>query len=186
MKILILKNGCQNNISSPKNPGDVGYDLTAVKVIVKGEGYNHLLKKKVDAADFNDIKNIYWTRVDYIEYDTGVVIHYPLEQSLMYTAIQPNSRNSKMNLLLANSRGIIDSGYTGTIRFRYKYIFQPEDLRVSDFYVLGTINIEKIYLPNQVCGQASFHLPILPTISIVDELVDTERGSDGFGSTEAK
>ena len=63
--------------------------------------------------------------------------------------------------------GVIDSGYTGSIRVKlYNNGDMPHVFEVGDKLIQLVI------------------LPILtPELELVDELEDTERGSDGFGST---
>lgn len=74
---------------------------------------------------------------------------------------------NKKGLTLVNSVGVIDSDYTGTIKFVYK--------NNSD----SSVVIEK--------GERIGQLLILPFVKAefveVEQLGDTERGTGGFGST---
>ena len=78
----------------------------------------------------------------------------------------PRSSISKTSHFLRNSVGVIDSGYRGEIMFKFGY---------------GS-NI-KTYMVGERVGQ----LIIMPHPQVefeeVDDLSDTERGEDGFGST---
>lgn len=78
----------------------------------------------------------------------------------------PRSSISKTSHFLRNSVGVVDSGYRGEIMFKFGY---------------GS-NV-KTYMVGERVGQ----LIIMPHPSIefeeVDDLSDTERGEDGFGST---
>lgn len=102
---------------------------------------------------------------EYLEYGTGLSIEIP---EGYVGLIFPRSSISKMDLILANSVGVIDSGYRGEIKLRFKRI----DLVYNNYYSLG----DKI-------GQ----LVIIPYPSIeleeVEELSDSERGEGGFGSS---
>ena len=67
------------------------------------------------------------------------------------------------------SEGVIDCGYTGSICVK---LYNHSD---EDFYVAKGQKVSQLVI-----------LPIItPDIEIVDELSDTERGSNGFGSTGA-
>ena len=47
---------------------------------------------------------------------------------------------------IANSVGIVDSGFRDTIKVRFRYIMQPDDLILKDGKIQGMkINIKKIY-----------------------------------------
>lgn len=82
--------------------------------------------------------------------------------------IFPRSSISKKDLMLANSVGVIDSGYRGEIKFMFR-VFTWDIYRVGD--KIGQL----IILP-------------YPKIEVVastkDEVSKTERGEGGFGSTD--
>jgi len=69
-------------------------------------------------------------------------------------------------MILCNSVGVIDSGYRGEIELRFRYIKNTTEYNIGD----------KV-------GQ----LVIIPYPKIefeeVEELTETERGTNGFGST---
>ena len=126
-------------------PGDAGLDLFAVSM--------------------ERTKN-------YIEYDTGIALEIP---DGYVGIIFPRSSNSKKDLILANSAGVIDSGYRGTIKLRYKYNTHARKVVTYNQYNIGDAIGQIIILP-------------YPKISFVevDELEPSERGEDGFGSTDKK
>lgn len=101
----------------------------------------------------------------YIEYGTGLAIEIP---EGFVGLIFPRSSISKTDLILTNSVGVIDSGYRGEIKLRFKISKE------------GDINI---YEKGDKIGQ----LIIIPYPQIefeeVNELSSTERGEDGFGSS---
>lgn len=125
-------------IPSYANEGDAGMDMTAVAINITP---------------------------DYIEYETGLSMEIP---EGCVGLIFPRSSNSKKDLLLCNSVGIIDSGYRGPINFRYKRTKEKNP---------------KIYELGDRVGQ----IIILPypkvVLSEVEELITTDRGESGFGST---
>jgi len=81
--------------------------------------------------------------------------------------LYPRSSISKTPLRLANSVGIIDAGYRGNI-------MAVVDNRDKEQY-----NIQKGQRLFQICGR--YLEPI--ELQLVEELSDSERGNDGFGST---
>lgn len=103
---------------------------------------------------------------DYIEYDTGLQFQLPAGYVML---IFPRSSNSKKDLLLCNSVGVLDAGYTGNLKFRFKL--------TTEGYT------EKIYNPGDKIGQIII-LPY-PEINFIEteEFDETDRGSGGFGST---
>lgn len=103
---------------------------------------------------------------DYIEYDTGLQFQLPAGYVML---IFPRSSNSKKDLLMCNSVGVLDAGYTGNLKFRFKL--------TTDGYT------EKIYNPGDKIGQIII-LPY-PEINFIEteEFDETDRGSGGFGST---
>ena len=103
----------------------------------------------------------------------------------------PRSSNSKKDLTLSNSVGIIDSGYRGEVMMKYKRNIRVLGflstlktwLQVSEFKNISVFNIGISYKIGERVGQ----LVIIPYPQIefeeVDELSDSERGSGGYGST---
>lgn len=140
MVIKIKKLVEQAVIPSYSKEGDAGLDLTAVSV------------NTTDNGDYG-----------FIEYDTGLAVEIPEGYvGLVY----PRSSISKTGLILANSIGVIDSNYRGSIKCRFKAI--PN----STIYNVGDRIAQLIIQP-------------IPNIEfeVVDELSDTTRGDDGFGSS---
>ncbi len=98
----------------------------------------------------------------YIEYGTGLAFEIPESHVCL---IFPRSSLSKKDLVLANHVGVLDSGYRGELKFRFKK--------------LG----EEVYEVGDRIGQ----IIIIPYPKVefeeVDELSETDRGSGGFGSS---
>ena len=127
-------------IPSYSKVGDAGMDLTAV-----------------DIAE----------TTDYISYKIGLAFEIPKGYvGLLF----PRSSNSKKDLLLTNSVGVIDSGYRGEIEFRYKRI--KDDFRDIVKYEIGDRVGQIMILPYPQVYMTE-----------VPELSDSERGTGGFGST---
>lgn len=105
---------------------------------------------------------------DYIEYGTNIAVEIPYGYAgLMF----PRSSISKKDLLLCNSVGVVDSGYRGEIKFRFK----ATDARLDNIYEIGERVGQLIVMP-------------VPTVELeeVFQLSDSERGEDGFGSTNER
>lgn len=120
--------------------GDAGMDLTAIS------------KDVVDNGDHG-----------YINYETGLAIEVPEGHvGLIY----PRSSVSNTGLILANSVGVIDSGYRGSISCRFKWI------KGSKLYEVGDRIAQLLIIP-------------YPQIELeeVEELSTSERNTGGFGST---
>ena len=100
-------------------------------------------------------------------YYTGIAIEIPENHvGLLF----PRSSVSKKDIILANSVGVIDSGYRGEIMLKYKFI---------DPSHFGS----KSYNVGERVGQLMIlQLPSYEFVE-VDELSKSERGSGGFGST---
>jgi dUTP diphosphatase len=111
---------------------------------------------------------------DYIEYGTGLAVEIP---EGFVGLIFPRSSISNKDLMLTNCVGVIDSGYRGEIKFRFKPAIANNGqnkfgIRSGYRYNLG----EKI-------GQLLI-IPY-PKINVVEvsELASSERGEKGFGSS---
>lgn len=101
----------------------------------------------------------------YIEYDTGIAIEIPKGYVGL---VFPRSSVSKLDLVQANSVGVIDSSYRNSIKVRFKKL---KDNGVC-VYVPGERIAQLIILPYPMIG-----------FNEVEKLSDSDRGLDGFGST---
>jgi len=143
----------------------------------------------------------------YIQYGTGIAMHIP---EGYVGLIFPRSSVTKKDLMLKNSVGVIDSGYLGEISFRFWELNHegqrfkidintiPDDISVSDYidkYMVQGITIKNIPEMNRIYEQYEigdrigqiiiFKLPDVLFIE-TDELVDSDRGTGGYGSTDKK
>lgn len=96
----------------------------------------------------------------------------------------PRSSNSKTDLRLTNSVGVLDSGYRGEVMFKYRNDnFSRMDGGLQNHLMMGDIVFSNEYEVGDRIGQ----ILVLPYPKIefleVDELDETERGSSGYGST---
>ena len=127
-------------VPSKAHHDDIGYDLTLIDVA-------KVVSDKITM------------------YDTGIAVKPPIGY---YTEVVPRSSFSKSGYVLANSIGVIDPQYRGTIKVVV--------LKVDD-------NAEPIYLPYK-----GFQLILRKAetcnVKVVDELDETDRGDGGFGSTD--
>ena len=98
-----------------------------------------------------------------ITYGTDIALEIPYGYVGL---IFPRSSIRKYGLVLANSVGVVDSGYRGEIQISFKKTSQ------ISHYNIGDKIAQLIILP-------------YPSIELVEaeELSDTERGEGGFGST---
>lgn len=136
-----------------------------------------------------------WKRLDYIEYQTNIFIQPVFEvdkefywlNNYFHTLIMARSSISSKNLVLCNSVGLADASYTGQLLCRFQYIWQPYDLRICPLgSIEGVIDTNKIYQKNQKIAQLVFQPTIHADFIEVEELEETERGENGFGSSDKK
>jgi dUTP pyrophosphatase len=124
---------------------------------------------------------------NYIEYGTGVSIQLPKGY---YALLMPRSSVSKKDLVMCNSVGLIDNGYTGELKFRFKVTprFEEVEKTALGFIKYTTLQRKKpnVYSVGDLVGQ----VVVLPYPEVafaeVAQLEATDRGADGFGSTDTK
>lgn len=152
MKVKIKKLNNDAIIPKYSMPGDAGMDLVAIS------------KRYVDDL--------------YIEYCTGLAIEIPIGYVGL---IFPRSSISNTDLTLSNSVGVIDSGYRGEIKFRFKV---SAELATYVEDKLGAERRDAVYYD---VGDRIGQLIILPYPKIeleeVQELSETKRNNGGYGST---
>lgn len=109
-------------------------------------------------------------RPKYIIARTGV--HVQPADDRYYIEAVPNSRVGKRPIILGNSIGIIDPGYTGEVLFIYKVMPWATEKEIEEFFADGN-----------VIGQFIARKRYGINFNVVDKLESTERGDGGFGST---
>ncbi len=129
-----------------------------------------------------------------VTYGTGIAVEIPQGYVGL---VFPRSSNYKKDLLLTNGVGVIDSGYRGEIMFKYKTTIMQAVLRnFCDRLRLlfagsrgGKQNavIEAWHNCEYNIGDRVGQLIIIPYPKVefeeVDELSDSDRGANGYGST---
>lgn len=198
----------ESDFITPAQEGNVGLDLKAREGFAKGLAREIGLKDKPfeeKKVPIEKIRHFYFGSIDYIQYDTNIQVD-PQSVDLVYrpkglgsdetepamvqdengpyfTLLFPRSSVSKYNLQLANSVGVIDRSYRGNLILRFNYLFQPFDLKTDGKRFFSFVNTNKIYqIGDKIC-QLVVSKEIYPTFSVQNELTQTKRGSNGFGST---
>jgi dUTP pyrophosphatase len=149
MQVRVKKLHPDAVIPSYAKAGDAGMDMVAISADISKDGL-------------------------FIEYGTGIAVEIPEGYvGLMF----PRSSLSKTTMVLSNHVGVIDSGYRGEIKFRFK------DLNMQQEFDGQWYGDETVYEVGNKIGQLVI-LPY-PQIELVetDELNESERGADGFGSS---
>lgn len=135
MKIKIKKLVPEAKIPSYAHSGDAGMDVYAVS--------------KNETEKF-------------VEYGTGLSFELPSDHVLL---VFPRSSVSNTDLVMANSVGVLDSGYRGELRLRFKKNGETD-------YAVGDRVGQILVLP----------FPLIE-FEESEELNDSSRGEGGFGST---
>lgn len=138
MKVRFKKLSTKAVTPQYAKPGDAGMDMVATS----------LVKSEV-----------------FYEYGTDIAVEIPEGYvGLLF----PRSSISKTKQILANHVGVVDSGYRGEIKFRFKKLSWDN----GEIYNVGDKIGQLIIIP-------------YPTIELeeVSELSETYRGDSGFGSS---
>ncbi|MDC0366814.1 hypothetical protein OAM67_00135 [bacterium] len=177
------------HVASAGHAGDAGIDLFFPETVTWKCGETKMVDLKVRAQMVNT--------------ETNRCVSYQL---------YPRSSISKGPLRLANSVGIIDAGYRGTLRVAVQYVPTSEDLVTiaskvrtveADYSEVEFLDVNKTptyhirptsyqHLPTYTveAGTRLFQLcvPTLEPIAVcfTNSLTQTSRGDGGFGSTGAK
>jgi dUTP pyrophosphatase len=140
MKVLFKK--LHPEATKPKfgKPGDAGADLVATTVDLSRDGQ--------------------------VVYGTGIAVEIP---EGMVGLVFPRSSVRNYNLSMANSVGVIDSGYRGEIMVTFNFNSRTPD---NTIYQVSDRIAQLVIMP----------VPLAQYVE-VDELSETERGQDGHGST---
>lgn len=171
MRVYIKTDPEDQTLKRPAFHGDAGYDIVAFE---EPEIIGEEIRKGV------------YSSIDYIQYETNVSVA-PENESEFYSLVYPRSSVSKYNLILANSVGVVDSGYRDSIKLRFKYVVQPEDLVIktsgSKTSIGAKVNVNKIYKKGEKIGQVVFVPHNKPLVEFTNSLPMSDRGLGGFGST---
>jgi dUTP pyrophosphatase len=142
-------------------PGDAGADLVATSLDLSRDGQ--------------------------IVYGTGLAVEIP---EGMVGLVFPRSSVRNYDLSMANSVGVIDSGYRGeimvtfNIRADHKIVnamIASKDL--DDLFVKYSDNLLNIYqVGDRIAQLVIMPVPLVQFVE-VEELSETSRGTEGHGST---
>lgn len=154
----------------------IGYEVIECDIPSKEISSQETIKIKLDenaimptrAHDIDAGLDLYATYTQIVPgfgsavFDTGVHVEIPVGYAGMIKS--KSGLNIKHNL---TSEGVVDAGYTGTIFVKLynhcsaAYIVQKGD-KISQLVIVPVLT---------------------PALEVVDELEETERGTNGFGST---
>lgn len=133
------------------HPSDVGYDLTIIDV------------HKTCLPDGSSATSLHPGLV--VLFDTGVILEPPPG---IYYEMVPRSSLSKTGWILANSVGVIDPHYRGTIKVPLmRASLLAKEIKLPGIYVQL---IPKAVIPMEMVRSDDLNL-------------ETDRGDGGFGST---
>ena len=160
MKVKIKKLNPKAVIPTKAHASDAAFDLTATS----------------RATD----------RCGNIVYGTGLAFEIPEGHVGL---IFPRSSICKVDMLLSNAVGVIDSGYRGEVMAKFKPSWQFDTAAIP--FQQGSVDVSSIDDENGCniyrIGDRIAQLVILPIPEIefeeVAELADSDRGNGGYGST---
>lgn len=143
-----------------------------IKKLVKKAVIPTYAKTGDAGLDLTAVNYIYDKEKDCHIYGTGLAFEIP---EGYVGLVFPRSSNRKTNAYLPNSVGVIDSGYRGEVIMSFKNRDKcSQDIipQLNRPYEIGDRVCQIIILP-------------YPTINFVEvnELTETERGTNGHGST---
>ena len=136
----------------------------------------------------------------YIEYGTGLAFEIP---EGFGGFVFPRSSVTKEDLILKNSVGVIDPDYRGEIKFRYSKLihnlfnftsYSLYDPKINNFVDIPALETKRMINENEISlydiGDRVGQIIILelPKVYLLEseDLSDTNRGSNGYGSTGKK
>ena len=153
MKVNVKKLDSNAVLPTYAKHGDAGMDLTAT------------------SKSYDEHGNVV--------YGTGLAFEIPTGYvGLLF----PRSSNTKKDLILGNSVGVIDSGYRGEVVFKFKAID-------TQYLQDGKLTfLKRDFMKEYNVGDRIGQIIIMPypqiEFNVVDELSTSDRGMGGFGSTD--
>lgn len=155
LKIKVKKLSEKSILPSYAKPGDAGMDLTCTSI------------------EYDDFGNMVCHTGLSIEIPDGYV-------GLLF----PRSSISKTDLRLTNSIGVVDSKYRGEVIIKFRNDnFSSTNVLIKNDVIATQMGFDRDYN----VGDRIAQLIILPYPHIefeeVEELLNTDRGTGGFGST---
>ncbi len=153
MKVNVKKLDSNAVLPTYAKHGDAGMDLTAT------------------SKSYDEHGNVV--------YGTGLAFEIP---NGYVGLLFPRSSNTKKDLILGNSVGVVDSGYRGEVVFKFKALD-------THYMQDGKLTfLKKDFMQEYNLGDRIGQIIIMPypqiEFNLVDELSTTDRGVGGFGSTD--
>ena len=153
MKVNVKKLDSNAVVPTYAKHGDAGMDLTAI------------------SKNYDEHGNVC--------YSTGLAFEIP---NGFAGFLFPRSSNTKKDLILGNSVGVIDSGYRGEVVLKFKAID-------TQYLQDGKLTfLKRDFMKEYNIGDRIGQIVIIPVpqieFNVVDELSTTDRGVGGFGSTD--
>ena len=112
------------------------------------------------------VATVAWATESQIVYGTGLAVEIP---EGMVGLVFPRSSVRNYALSMANSVGVIDSGYRGEIMVTFNI---KTNHNTRELYKIGDRIAQLVIIP----------VPLVKYVE-VEELSETQRGTDGHGST---
>lgn len=116
------------------------------------------------------------------KYDTGLKFEFPDTHVML---VFPRSSVSKTNSMLANGVGVIDADYRGNLYIAMRKMAVPGDAQGD---LVAFFNPQPCYEPKGDRAIAQIMFVEIPSAEFMEvseeELSDTSRGEQGFGSTD--
>lgn len=187
-KIKIYYDSSNPEVNLPKkaHEGDAAYDVYATTPPL----FTGLLHsgEEIKNEDISlKINGILFKRLDYIQYGTGLYMK-PEAHMDFSLDLRPRSSISAYDLILANTPATIDKTYRGEILVRFKYIWQPQNLRylLSNFTV--NPDLSKIYKKgDRICQMLlnrTYNIDFVEDLNFFEDINEkTDRSDGGFGSS---
>lgn len=94
----------------------------------------------------------------------------------------PRSSNTKKDLILGNSVGVIDSGYRGEVVFKFKLIMNCQKVEKAKCDGADGFDLDTYSVGDRIGQIVIMPVPKIEFIE-VDELSSSDRGIGGFGSS---
>ena len=153
MKVNVKKLDSNAVIPTYAKHGDAGMDLTAI------------------SKNYDEHGNVC--------YGTGLAFEIP---NGFVGLLFPRSSNTKKDLILGNSVGVIDSGYRGEVVLKFKAID-------TQYLQDGKLTfLKRDFMKEYNIGDRIGQIVIMPVpqieFNVVDDLSTSDRGVGGFGSSD--
>ena len=153
MKVNVKKLDGNAVVPTYAKHGDAGMDLTAI------------------SKNYDEHGNVC--------YSTGLAFEIP---NGFAGFLFPRSSNTKKDLILGNSVGVIDSGYRGEVVLKFKAID-------TQYLQDGKLTfLKRDFMKEYNIGDRIGQIVIIPVpqieFNVVDDLSTTDRGVGAFGSTD--